>query len=330
MIRKLPFMLIALCFLLSCGGDDPLDIKPEDDIKPEQPEKPEEPDPFQGYLVKNKEGFDINSINILCYNEDSTFLTGFRNEKLWVALFNEHTNERLHEWNGTESFDRTIDINLGYGEHDIFEAISFSFHVGEDEIFEQNYWSRKTSWGYAFAPSFKKNDTESAIKYIFILNGDRILIHDCQESYMRHSNWYNNSMIISTNNEEDFEYIVLSAEGEYITTLHIANPIDDYTYPLSYTDGLDFTAWGVGSFGQNSCWGFVRYRYTDEYATTDAVWRSVITASDEIDLNARISETVLERSDPVWKFQIDAVNPDGSKKQVICTVDVETGKVTEI
>ena len=43
MIRKLPFMLIALCFLLSCGGDDPLDIKPEDDIKPEQPEKPEEP-----------------------------------------------------------------------------------------------------------------------------------------------------------------------------------------------------------------------------------------------------------------------------------------------
>ena len=27
MIRKLPFMLIALCFLLSCGGDDPLDIK---------------------------------------------------------------------------------------------------------------------------------------------------------------------------------------------------------------------------------------------------------------------------------------------------------------
>ena len=108
MIRKLPFMLIALCFLLSCGGDDPLDIKPEDDIKPEQPEKPEEPDPFQGYLVKNKEGFDINSINILCYNEDSTFLTGFRNEKLWVALFNEHTNEQLHEWNGTESFDLSL------------------------------------------------------------------------------------------------------------------------------------------------------------------------------------------------------------------------------
>ena len=323
MIRKLPFMLIALCFLLSCGGD-PLNIEP-DPLQPEKPYIPEEPDPFQGYLVKNREGFDVNSINILHYNEDSTFLTGFRNEKLWVALFDEHTREQLHEWNGRESFDRTIDIDLGYGEHDIFEAISFSFHIGEDETFLKNYWSRKTSWGYAFAPSFKKSDTESAVKYIFILNGDRILIYDCEESYMQHSNWYNNSMIIGTNNED----IVLSSEGKYITTLTVGNPLDDYTYPLSYTDGLDFTAWGLG-FGQNYCWGFVRYRYTDEYGTTEAVWRSGITTFDEIDLKARISETVLERSDPVWKFQIDAVNPDGSKKQVICTVDVETGKVTEI
>lgn len=43
MIRKSPFMLFALCFLLSCGGDDPVNIKPEDDIKPEQPENPEGP-----------------------------------------------------------------------------------------------------------------------------------------------------------------------------------------------------------------------------------------------------------------------------------------------
>ena len=54
MIRKLPFMLIALCFLLSCGGD-PLNIEP-DPLQPEKPYIPEEPDPFQGYLVKNREG----------------------------------------------------------------------------------------------------------------------------------------------------------------------------------------------------------------------------------------------------------------------------------
>lgn len=52
-------------FLLSCGGDDPLDIKPEDDIKPEQPEKPEEPDPFQGILLKIKK--DLISIALTFY-----------------------------------------------------------------------------------------------------------------------------------------------------------------------------------------------------------------------------------------------------------------------
>lgn len=54
MIRKLPFMLIALCFLLSCGGNDPLDIKPEDDIKPEQPEKPSEPEEPENRIKKIK------------------------------------------------------------------------------------------------------------------------------------------------------------------------------------------------------------------------------------------------------------------------------------
>ena len=44
MIRKLPFMLIALCFLLSCGGGDPLDIKPEQPEKPSEPEEPKDPE----------------------------------------------------------------------------------------------------------------------------------------------------------------------------------------------------------------------------------------------------------------------------------------------
>jgi len=77
MIRKLPFMLIALCFLLSCGGDDPLDIKPEDDIKPEQPEKPSEPeepeDPenpekpeIQTKRIKTMTVFTIGYYSIVC------------------------------------------------------------------------------------------------------------------------------------------------------------------------------------------------------------------------------------------------------------------------
>ena len=78
MIRKLPFMLIALCFLLSCGGDDPLNISPlpEEPEKPSEPDNPEDPNLF-GYFVETEEGFDLKSINIIHYSEDTTFLTGF-------------------------------------------------------------------------------------------------------------------------------------------------------------------------------------------------------------------------------------------------------------
>ena len=47
-------------------------------------------------------------------------------------------------------------------------------------------------------------------------------------------------------------------------------------------------------------------------------------------MNARINTTILEQSNSIWKYRIDITNYDGSKKQVIFTVDVETGKVTEI
>ena len=56
-------------------------------------------DIFYDYKVKNQEGFDIYSIILCPYNEDTTFLTGIKNEKMWVGMFDEHTIERM-EWDG--------------------------------------------------------------------------------------------------------------------------------------------------------------------------------------------------------------------------------------
>lgn len=322
MIRKLPFMLIALCFLLSCGGD-PLNIEP-DPLQPEKPYIPEEPDPFQGYLVKNREGFDVNSINILHYNEDSTFLTGFRNEKLWVALFNKHTSEQLHEWNGAESFDRTIDIDLGYGEHDIFETIGFSFSFKSGDT-SWGSWFCKTSWGYAFTPSFRKENEASVAKNVFLLNGDQIFVYDCEENILMHSNWYQNSIVVDCEKSPGkYEDVVISPNGEYIMTLHVGNPLNEGVYPLSYTDGLYFNHYREKIYIE-------RLSYTEGYSTEECVWATNITPSlMEIERDARVDIVFLEQNDQIWKFQVDITNYDGSKEQVIFTVDVESGEVTEI
>jgi hypothetical protein len=73
MIRKLLFMLIALCFLLSCGGDDPMIEQPVDPVVPENPN-----DPDNSEDVKTKK---IKTINIEWPNEACFFNIEFLYDK---------------------------------------------------------------------------------------------------------------------------------------------------------------------------------------------------------------------------------------------------------
>ena len=324
MIRKLPFMLIALCFLLSCGGDDPLNISPlpEEPEKPSEPDNPEDPNLF-GYFVETEEGFDLKSINIIHYSEDTTFLTGFRNEKLWVALFDEHTREQLHEWNGTKTVERTIKIDKGYGETELFNITAFDFRP--------NIY--KTNWGFTAALSYLHREntflTSSDIvsKDIALLNGNKLIIYHTNGSCRLITNWFQNSIIIS----QPRNYIVLSPEGKEVATLR-ERPDDKIWYinlvPISYTEDIGLIQGGINPSNEE-IGQYTRIRKRDRTVTKD-IWSTDIPSLKDIKSNARINTTILEQSNPIWKYQIDITNYDGSKDQVIFTVDVESGKVTEI
>lgn len=88
--------------------------------------------------------------------------------------------------------------------------------------------------------------------------------------------------------------------------------------PISYTEGI-FIA-------RESDYFIIRHNYQ----TGKDVWKTSIPSLKDVEDNARINSTILEQSNSIWKYQFDITNYDGSKKQVIFTVDVETGKVTEI
>lgn len=310
-------MLIALCFLLSCGGDDPLNIEPEPP-QPEEPYVPEEPDPFKGYLVKNKEGFDVNSINILYYNEDSTFLTGFKNEKLWVALFNEHTNEQLHEWNGTEAFDRTIDIDLGYGKHDVFKTTGFSCDIVKDDFFNKSRLV-KTSWGFVVPPHYLKENGEKVKKDVFLLNGENIFTYMTEKGpILHHYSWYQNSIVI-----DDF---VVSPEGIDLVELNISNSLDE-VIPISYTAGLYFQSNRDHEYPEDYV-SIGCYSYTEGYSTDQPVWWKPIPSLRGLERDPQISIVVLEQKNTIWKMSVDVLNYSGSKRQSVFTVNVETGELT--
>lgn len=295
------FVICSLLLLSSCDKD-PL-------MGSEEWEQ-ERRNNFYDYKVKNREGFDMLSITPCAYNEDTAFLTGIKNEKMWIGMFNLHTKEQLKEWNGTKTVERTIKIDKGYGETELFNITAFDFR--------SNIY--KTNWGFTAALSYLHREntflTSSDIvsKDIFLLNGNEIIVYPLNYPAIANPCWFQESVVANA--------IVLSPKGKKIAELEGSYSTKN-AVPISYTEGILCVGTNDDGSGDRSV---IRHNYQ----TGKDVWKTSIPSLKDIEMNARINTTILEQSNPIWKFQIDITNYDGSKKQVIFTVDVETGKVTEI
>ena len=300
------FVICSLLLLSSCDKD-PL-------MGSEEWEQ-ERRNNFYDYKVKNREGFDMLSITPCAYNEDTAFLTGIKNEKMWIGMFDNHTKEQLKEWNGTKTVERTIKIDKGYGETELFNVTAFDFR---SDIY-------KTNWGFTAALSYLHREntllTSSDIvsKDIFLLNGNEIIVHPLNYPAIANPYWFQGSIFVLNMIENCTYSIILSPDGKKIAEWKGNFVNGDFNpVPISYTEEI--------FIDRESDYFIIRYNYQ----TGKDVWKTSIPSLKGVEDNARINSTILEQSNPIWKYQIDITNYDGSKKQVIFTVDVETGEVTEI
>ena len=300
------FVICSLLLLSSCDKD-PL-------MGSEEWEQ-ERRNNFYDYKVKNREGFDMLSITPCAYNEDTAFLTGIKNEKMWIGMFDNHTKEQLKEWNGTKTVERTIKIDKGYGETELFNVTAFDFR---SDIY-------KTNWGFTAALSYLHREntllTSSDIvsKDIFLLNGNEIIVYPLNYPAIANPYWFQGSIFVLNMIENCTYSIILSPDGKKIAEWKGNFVNGDFNpVPISYTEGI--------FIDRESDYFIIRYNYQ----TGKDVWKTSIPSLKGVEDNARINSTILEQSNPIWKYQIDITNYDGSKKQVIFTVDLETGEVTEI
>ena len=301
------FVICSLLLLSSCDKD-PL-------MGSEEWEQ-ERRNNFYDYKVKNREGFDMLSITPCAYNEDTAFLTGIKNEKMWIGMFDNHTKEQLKEWNGTETIERTIKIDKGYGEYEILDVSYFTCDL------------KSTEWGFVAIPKYAHRVLSGAIsdsgkfeigKDILLLNGNEIIVYPLNYPAIANPYWFQGSIFVLNMIENCTYSIILSPDGKKIAEWKGNFVNGDFNpVPISYTEGI--------FIDRESDYFIIRYNYQ----TGKDVWKTSIPSLKGVEDNARINSTILEQSNPIWKYQIDITNYDGSKKQVIFTVDVETGEVTEI
>lgn len=255
---------------------------------------------------------------------DSTFFSGFYNDKVRFRLYNEQTKEQMQEWKGQETFDRNIKVYKGYGEYSNYyiDALCIQFSKSIDlqpQIIN-------TSWGIAVIPDYKQKDSEHILTGdLFLLNDNKVICYhlgdDINRSYGAYiKEWHKESILMQTvyGNFEGHKYQVFSPKGMVIEDLSgISNPdpmIDSYLVPISYTEGISLY--------------FKKYVQRIDYKTGKTIWRTLIESIKDIgEYDGKWSIVLIDDSTNNWIYQIEIIFYDGSKRQTKFSINIDTGEI---
>ena len=95
MKKNICFYLVVLLCMAACVDNNSFDS--------EYPNAPSDYSEFGGYFVKDTVGFDKESIRISFFN-DSIWIWGLKNEKLWIGLFDANSKQQKSAWISKTSF----------------------------------------------------------------------------------------------------------------------------------------------------------------------------------------------------------------------------------
>lgn len=187
---KRTFVLLCFAIILSsCSKDEniqPDPYKPTPDI----PEKTDSALTFEeyynkycfGFKVKDTSNLKVMGKSYLITNEDTTYLIGTKDNKLWISRFNTSTKECFDEFICKDEFNLKKDIHLGYGE---YKNIEIKIITVKDFYVTNNGFASRLELNQEIKDYIISND--GYIKEYLLL--DRFTD---DESLFK---WYNNSFI---------------------------------------------------------------------------------------------------------------------------------------
>ena len=228
------------------------------------------------------------------YDSPYSLLTGFQDGKVWVAY--EDEEKGWQEFVSAETFERNRSIHLGYGEYaNIYiEKIEPTFFL-------------KTNWGFAFIPTLSREPYYC--ESVFLGKDDNLLIVLCNVKSHYLIDWYDDTVFVGGTT-------VISSLGEILaefaeTEFTSSSDFEDVE-PVSITDGIRFEEDG-----------FVRRNYEKGID----VWRVTIPQLDDIQENAKVTMTLLEKGASIWRYSCQVLNYDGSQNTFELNLNVETGEL---
>lgn len=222
--------------------------------------------------------------------------SGLKNNHLWISSYDRTTKEKLWEWTDSRTFDKKRTVHVGYGEYKDIEISSITTYgaCAKNNIFVASVGYSGESYG-EYNILFKT------------VTGNLKEIRNKYPAYI--TDWYKESVFVGNCCYNDM--------GD---TLYVSQ-VDNGAVrgiPISYEETIMVT-----DYQQQLTALRINYK------TYKSVWDTKHKLPFEILSDTKKEYTLLDNSTNMWKYKLDLLYYDGTKRDYTFYLNIENGTISE-
>lgn len=254
-------------------------------------------------MYSTGDSFSTYGLNIKDYECRGSFyfgninhFSGLKNNHLWISSYDRTTKEKLWEWTDSRTFDKKRTVHVGYGEYKDIEISSITTYgaCAKNNIFV-------ASVGYG---------GESYGEYNILFKTATGNLKEIRNEYPAYiTDWYKESVFVGNCCYNDL--------GDTIYVSQVNNGAVSGT-PISYEETII-----VSDYQQQLTASRINYK------TYKSVWNTEYRLPFEIFSDTKRECTLLDNSTNIWKYKLDLLYYDGTKKDYTFYLNIENGTISE-
>lgn len=254
-------------------------------------------------MYSTGDSFSTYGLNIKDYECRGSFyfgninhFSGLKNNHLWISSYDRTTKEKLWEWTDSRTFDKKRTVHVGYGEYKDIEILSITTYgaCAKNNIFV-------ASVGYG---------GESYGEYNILFKTATGNLKEIRNEYPAYiTDWYKESVFVGNCCYNDL--------GDTIYVSQVNNGAVSGT-PISYEETII-----VSDYQQQLTASRINYK------TYKSVWNTEYRLPFEIFPDTKKEYVLLDNSTNIWKYKLDLLYYDGTKKDYTFYLNIENGTISE-
>lgn len=254
-------------------------------------------------MYSTGDSFSTYGLNIKDYECRGSFyfgninhFSGLKNNHLWISSYDRTTKEKLWEWTDSRTFDKKRTVHVGYGEYKDIEISSITTYgaCAKNNIFV-------ASVGYG---------GESYGEYNILFKTATGNLKEIRNEYPAYiTDWYKESVFVGNCCYNDL--------GDTIYVSQVNNGAVSGT-PISYEETII-----VSDYQQQLTASRINYK------TYKSVWNTKYRLPFEIFPDTKKEYVLLDNSTNIWKYKLDLLYYDGTKKDYTFYLNIENGTISE-